>query len=147
MHDDWFLNVAFLAKQILGVLGSKIEIVWIFSLVRMLIVLNRNRLQVKNMDRIITLVKNWLDDPHANCKPHSDFKQYVKTKKSLAKENYNWRIGGWWCLISLGWGGFVFCVGGAGNLCYNWAKFFIELGFDFPTNYFEFVHVAFVLQS
>jgi hypothetical protein len=55
----------------------------------MLIVLNRNRLQVKNMDRIITLVKNWLDDPHANCKPHSDFKQYVKTKKSLAKENYN----------------------------------------------------------
>ncbi len=47
--------------------------------------------------------------------------------------------------VGLGW--FVFCVGGVGNLCYNWAEFFIELGFDFPTNYFEFVLVAFVLQS
>jgi hypothetical protein len=36
-----------------------------------------------------TLVKNWLDDPQANYKPHLDFKQYLKTKKSLAKENYN----------------------------------------------------------
>jgi hypothetical protein len=41
----------------------------------------------------------------------------------------------------------VFCVGGVGNLSYNWVEFFIELGFNFLTNYFEFVHVAFVLQS
>jgi hypothetical protein len=85
MHEGWFPNVVFLAKQILGVLGSKIEIEWVFSLVRVLIVLKCNRVQVKNMDSIIIVVKNWLDDPHANCKPHSNFKQYLKIKKSLAK--------------------------------------------------------------
>jgi hypothetical protein len=41
------------------------------------------------MDPIITMVKNWLDDPHANCKPHSDLKQYLKIEKSLAIKNYN----------------------------------------------------------
>ncbi len=55
----------------------------------MLTVLKCNCLQVENMDSIIIVVKDWLDDPHANCKPHSDFKQYLKTEKSLAKENYN----------------------------------------------------------
>ncbi len=55
----------------------------------MLTVLKCNHLQVENMDPIIILVKNRLDDPQANYKPHLDFKQYLKTKKSLAKENYN----------------------------------------------------------
>jgi hypothetical protein len=41
------------------------------------------------MDRIIIVVKNWLDDLYANCKPNSNFKQYLKAKESLAKENYN----------------------------------------------------------
>jgi hypothetical protein len=34
-------------------------------------------------------VKNWLDDPCANCKPNLDFKQYLKIKELLAKDNYN----------------------------------------------------------
>ncbi len=89
MHEGRFPNVAFLAKQILGVLGSKIETEWVFSLARVLIVLKCNHLQVENMDPIITMVKNWLDDPHANCKPHSDLKQYLKIEKSLAIKNYN----------------------------------------------------------
>jgi hypothetical protein len=41
---------------------------------------------------------------------------------------------------------FVWGVVGVGNLCYNWAKFFVELGFDFPTSYFKFVPVVFVLE-
>ncbi len=36
----------------------------------------------------------------------------------------------------------MFCVGGAWNLYWNWAKFFIELGFNFPTIYFKFVCVV-----
>jgi hypothetical protein len=46
-------------------------------------------LQVDNMDRIIIIVKNWLDDPQANCKPNSDSKQYLKIEKLLAKGIYN----------------------------------------------------------
>jgi len=41
------------------------------------------------MDRIIIVVKNWFDDLCVDCKPHLNFKQYLKTKKSLAKDNYN----------------------------------------------------------
>jgi hypothetical protein len=41
------------------------------------------------MDGIVTIVKNWLNDPHANCKPNSNFKQYLKIRKYLAKDNYN----------------------------------------------------------
>ncbi len=41
---------------------------------------------------------------------------------------------------------FVWGVGGVRNLCYNWAKSFIELRFDSPTCYFEFVHATFVLE-
>jgi hypothetical protein len=32
MHEGQFPNVAFLAKQILGVLGSKIETEWVMSI-------------------------------------------------------------------------------------------------------------------
>jgi hypothetical protein len=41
------------------------------------------------IDQIITILKNWLDDPHANYKPNLNYKQYLKTKKLLAKDNYN----------------------------------------------------------
>ncbi len=41
------------------------------------------------MDGIITLVKNWPDNPRANCKPNSDSKQYLKVEKCLVEENYN----------------------------------------------------------
>jgi hypothetical protein len=55
----------------------------------MVTTLRRCRLQVENMDRIIIVVKNWPNDPHANCKPHSNFKQYLKAKEYLAEDNYN----------------------------------------------------------
>ncbi len=41
---------------------------------------------------------------------------------------------------------FVWGVGGVRNLRYNWVESFIELWFDSPTCYFEFVHVTFVLE-
>ncbi len=41
------------------------------------------------MNGIITIVKNWPDDPHANCKPNFDFKQYLEVRKYLAKDIYD----------------------------------------------------------
>ncbi len=46
-------------------------------------------LQGDNMDWTIIIVKNWPDDPHANYKPNSNFKQYLKIEELLAKDNYN----------------------------------------------------------
>jgi len=38
---------------------------------------------------IILTVKNWPNDPHANCKPNFDSKQCLDIGKYLAKDNYN----------------------------------------------------------
>ncbi len=41
------------------------------------------------MDQIITMVKNWLDDPCHSYKPNVDIKEYLKEEDSLAEENYD----------------------------------------------------------
>jgi hypothetical protein len=74
-----------MAKHILGILWSQIETKRIFNLVRVLIALWRCHLQVENLDRIMTIVKNWLDDPRVNCMPSKTMKDYLK---SLVDDNY-----------------------------------------------------------
>jgi hypothetical protein len=44
---------------------------------------------VENMDWIIIVVKNWLDDPHHNCKPNANLKEYLKEEDFLVKDNYD----------------------------------------------------------
>jgi hypothetical protein len=44
---------------------------------------------MENKDWIITMMKNWFDDSCTNCKPNSNFKQYLKANESLVEENYN----------------------------------------------------------
>jgi hypothetical protein len=41
-------------------------------------------LGIPSMDQVIIMVKNWLNNLHANCKPNSNLKQYF-----LPKENYD----------------------------------------------------------
>jgi hypothetical protein len=41
------------------------------------------------MDKIITMVKNWPDDPSLNCKPNANLKEYLKKEDSLVEENYD----------------------------------------------------------
>jgi hypothetical protein len=45
-------------------------------------------LQLKILDWIITLVKNWLDDLHLNCIANANFKKYIKFEVTLVEENY-----------------------------------------------------------
>jgi hypothetical protein len=71
-------NIGFLAKQILGIPRSQIEIERGFSLVGVLTTLKRCRLQVDNLDCIITVVKNWPDDPQFNCSWHKDLMDFMK---------------------------------------------------------------------
>jgi hypothetical protein len=40
---------------------------------------------VENMDRINTVVKNWLDDPCHNCKPNANLKKYFFKKRFFGK--------------------------------------------------------------
>jgi len=56
-HESLFPTVAFLAHQILGIIGSQIETKINFSLVRIFTNLKRCHLQLDNLDKIILLVK------------------------------------------------------------------------------------------
>jgi hypothetical protein len=69
--------------DILEILGSQIEIKWVFSLVRVLTTSKHCRLQMENMDQIIIVMKNWFDDMYFNCKLNLNLKQYLKKKNIL----------------------------------------------------------------
>ncbi len=56
-HKSLFLTMAFLALQILGIVGSQIETERIFSLVGIFTNLRKCRLLPNNLDKIILLIK------------------------------------------------------------------------------------------
>jgi hypothetical protein len=80
--------VVFLAKQILGIPRSQIETKRVFSLVIVLIILQRCQLQVENLDRIIKIVKNCPNNLCINCMSNKTMKDYLKVEGSLANDNY-----------------------------------------------------------
>lgn len=49
-HVVQFPHVSFLARQVLGIVGSHIQIKWIFSVVGVIINLRRSRLGIENLD-------------------------------------------------------------------------------------------------
>jgi len=58
-----FFTIGFYVKQILGIIGSQIEIERIFPLDGILISFRRCRLQSENLDKLIFVDKNWPNDP------------------------------------------------------------------------------------
>ncbi len=87
-YEGQFSNVVFLAKQILGIPRSQIETKKVFSLARVLITLQRCQLQVINLDKIITIVKNWRNNLCTNFMPNKTMKDYVKVEGSLVNDNF-----------------------------------------------------------
>ncbi len=83
-HKGQFFNVAIMANQMLGIPRFQVQIERVFSLASVLKTLRFCRLQVKNLDRIIIVVKNWSNDPYLN----PNFKDYLKSDVPLVEENY-----------------------------------------------------------
>ncbi len=81
-HEGQFLDVSFFVQQVFGSLRFQIEIERVLNLLGVLIALRCYRLQVQNLDRIITIIKNWHDDPHLNCTLHVDLNDYLKAEIS-----------------------------------------------------------------
>ena len=71
LHEGQFPTVGYLARQILGIVGSQIEIERVFSIAGILTALCRCRLGSKNLDQLVLLVKNWPDDPRQGCEAKS----------------------------------------------------------------------------
>ncbi len=89
INEGQFPNVTFLIKQILSILGSQIGREGMFNFARVLTSLWHCCLQVENLDWIITIVKNWPNDPCLNCKKKMNMKEYMKVEVSLADDNYD----------------------------------------------------------
>jgi hypothetical protein len=73
-----FPIVEFLAQQILGVIGSQIEIKRIFSLARILTNLRRCHLQIENLKKLIFVNKNWPNDFRIGCKFPSNLVEFLE---------------------------------------------------------------------
>jgi hypothetical protein len=43
---------------------------------------------VENLERIITIIKNWLDHQHVNCMPNKNMNDYMKVKRCLVNDTY-----------------------------------------------------------
>jgi hypothetical protein len=75
-----------MAKQIFGIPRSQIETKRVFNLARILTTLQRCHLHVENLDRIITIGKNWHDDPQVNRMPNKTMKDCLKIEGSLVDD-------------------------------------------------------------
>jgi len=62
-HEGQFSTIVKLAKTILGIPGSQIEIERVLSIVGILTSLSCCCFCSKNLDLLVLLIKNWLDDP------------------------------------------------------------------------------------
>ncbi len=71
-HESMFLTIGFWACQILGVVGSQIEIERFFSLVGILTNLRRCHLQSENLKILIFVRKIWSSDSGDGRKPPSN---------------------------------------------------------------------------
>jgi predicted transcriptional regulator len=43
---------------------------------------------MENLDQIITMVKTQSNDPHLNCTPNIDLKDYMEVEVVLVEKNY-----------------------------------------------------------
>jgi hypothetical protein len=87
-HEICFLNYFFVARKILGILGSQIETKRIFSIVGMLTNLRCCRLGVNNLNKLVMVLKNWSGDAKANCPWKWDsITGFFKEKMSIIEDN------------------------------------------------------------
>jgi hypothetical protein len=59
--------VSFLAREVLGIVGSQIETKHIFSVAGIITNLQQSRLGINNLDCFVLVIKNWFNDVHARC--------------------------------------------------------------------------------
>jgi hypothetical protein len=85
-HENMFPTFGFCARQILRIVGFQIETKIIFSLVGILINLRRCCLQLKNLNKLIFVNKNWPNDLRIGCKSPFSLVDLIKTNLNLEEE-------------------------------------------------------------
>jgi tRNA splicing ligase len=76
-HKRQFSTIAYLARTILGIPSSHIEIERIYFIASILINLRNCHLDLKNLDLLVLLIKNWLDDPLLVLRINEDLNMWM----------------------------------------------------------------------
>jgi len=84
--ESKFPKVSFLARQILGIVGSQIEIECIFSLVGILTSLRRYQLQSEILDKLIFFSQNWPNDLRVGCNMPSTMVEFIEKDEIVEEE-------------------------------------------------------------
>jgi hypothetical protein len=89
VNESKFLNVRFLARQILGIPSSLIGTEQIFSIAGVLTSLQQCHIRVENLDKLVMIYKNWPIDVQVDCKLVVEDRQgeFFVAKNKLLEEN------------------------------------------------------------
>jgi hypothetical protein len=85
-HEAMFQTIGFLVRQILGIVGSQIDIEKIFSLVEILTNLRRCHLQLENLENLFFVNKNWSNDCKVGCTSPSNLLELIRIYSNLEEE-------------------------------------------------------------
>jgi hypothetical protein len=85
-HESMFPTIGFCVNQIIGIVGSQIEIERIFSLVEMFTSHRRCHLQSKHLNKLIFVSKNWPNDSRIGCKSPSSLVDFIESNLNLEEE-------------------------------------------------------------
>jgi len=87
-HEQWFPNLTYVAQQEMGIVGSQIEIERIFSMAKVITSLKRCWLRIENLDKLVLIMKNWLDDLKFGCTngPKS-FEEFLNSEDGVVAKN------------------------------------------------------------
>ncbi len=89
-HEQQFPNIIYLARQILGIIGSYIETERIFSMIEIITGLRHYCLGIENSDKFILIMKNWPDDPRLRCVSSplvKSMEEYLNFEEVFLEEN------------------------------------------------------------
>lgn len=67
-HEVQFPNVGFLARQILGIVGTQVETERIFSVVGLITAARRRHIGPDNLNKLVLIRENWPEDPRVGRK-------------------------------------------------------------------------------
>ncbi len=87
-HEQWFPNLTYVSRQVMGIVHSQIEIERIFILVRVITSLKPCWLGFENLDKLVLIMKNWPNDPGFGCTSgFKSFEKFLNSKDNVVVKN------------------------------------------------------------
>jgi hypothetical protein len=84
-HEQHFSYVAFIAQQVLGIVGSQMEVKRIFNIVNICTNLRHSQLGTDNFEKLIIIYKNLHSGAHVGSSPSMDKDEHVGGLPSMEK--------------------------------------------------------------